>query len=271
MSKASGERPTGLSVVIPTLDRLDLVLRAIESVQCATPERAEIVVIDDGSAVDLRPQLPVRNGSGISVRSFRFARNRGPQAARNLGIRRANFSHIAFLDSDDTFLAEKLDRVLAELDTSQALDLLFHRVQGMPKYTGLAHAWLRVSRFVPMHWWLVMLNPIPTPALVIRRQCRLGVTKFRHCEDWAFLLRYVQAGCRVRYVDQELCVVHRPPGTAGGLSGAVWRMRVGEFRARLVLLRHFKQASVSALARLALGSLAGAFRILNDAVRGRYF
>lgn len=269
MNALLNKRPIGVSVVIPTLDRMDFVLRALESVRCTSTERVEIIVIDDGSAVDLRPQLPPSNAAGIAVRAFRFERNRGPQAARNLGIRRAAFSHIAFLDSDDSFSAEKLDRVLSELDR-QGLDLLFHGVLGMPIYASLARAWLRISGLLPFHWWLALLNPIPTPALVIRRECRLGVTKFRHCEDWAFLLHFVQPGCRVLYLDQELCSVHRQPGSQGGLSGAVWRMRIGEFRARRVLLRHRRQLGVSVLARLALGSLAGGLRVLNDALRGRF-
>ncbi|MFX8008378.1 glycosyltransferase, partial [Acinetobacter baumannii] len=73
-------------------------------------------------------------------RCYRFERNRGPQAARNLGIRRARFSHIAFLDSDDSFTQDKIDLVLQQLD-STPVDLLFHDVQGMPKYGKLARLW----------------------------------------------------------------------------------------------------------------------------------
>lgn len=260
-------RPVGLSVVIPTLDRLDLVERAIASVQCATPERVEIIVVDDGSRVDLRPRLPARNACGIAVRSYRFERNRGPQAARNLGIRRARYSHIAFLDSDDAFTPDKLDRVLHELAQGE-IDVLFHGVAGMPRYARLARWWQRQSTWLPFHWWVPLLNPVVTPALVVRRQCRLGVPTMRHCEDWAFLLNYVSPHTRVRYVDADLASVFRAPGSEGGLSGAVWRMRAGEFRARRVLMR---KPGAGPVLRLALGSVAGTLRVFNDLLRGRYF
>ena len=263
---ASSARAVGLSVVIPTLNRLDMVQRAIASVACAQPDRVEIIVVDDGSTEDLRPLLPGRNASGIAVRGYRFERNRGPQAARNLGIRRARYSHIAFLDSDDAFSVDKMDRLLAELARAD-FDLLFHGVQGMPRYAHLARLWQRCSTWLPFHWWVALLNPAVTPALVVRRERRLGVAAMRHCEDWAFLLRYVQSETRVRYLDEELATVFRAPGTAGGLSSAVWRMRVGEFRARRLLLR---QPTASSLMRFALGSLVGGVRVINDFLRGRY-
>jgi glycosyltransferase involved in cell wall biosynthesis len=260
-------RVTGISVVIPTLNRIDMLLHAIESVSSKYPERVEIIVIDDGSAEDILTQLPSHNSSDIVVRGYRFDSNRGPQAARNLGIRRARFSHIAFLDSDDAFTPEKIDTVLQVLQ-SQDVDVLFHAVGGMPRYSTLAAAWNRYLRLpVPFTWLCTLYNPVVTPALVVRRRCRLGLPTMRHCEDWFFLLRYVDTEMLVVYLDSELATVHRPPGTSGGLSGAIWKMRKGEFKVRSVLLRH---PAVSSLARYAVGSLAGFARIASDLVRGRY-
>ncbi len=261
-------RATGLSVVIPTLNRYDMVLRAIESVTCTQSERVEIIVVDDGSAQDLRALLPARNTSFVAIRAYRFDRNRGPQAARNLGIRRARFSHIAFLDSDDEFKPGKIDSVLQALLTHD-LDLLFHAVGGLPRYSTLARVWNRyLRRALPFTWLCTLYNPVVTPALVVRRRRRLGVPTMRHCEDWMFLLHYIEAGMVVVYWDSELSIVHRTPGTAGGLSGAAWKMRVGEFNARSVLLRH---PTVSSLARYVVGSLAGLVRTAGDAMRGRYW
>ncbi len=260
-------RVTGLSVIIPTLNRIDSVLHAIESVSTTQPERVEIIVIDDGSAEDLRTQLPARNASEVVIRGYRFERNRGPQAARNLGIRRARFSHIAFLDSDDEFTPEKIDTVLQMLLT-QDLDVLFHAVGGMHRYSTLARAWNRYLRLVvPFTWLCTLYNPVVTPALIVRRRCRLGLPTMRHCEDWFYLLRYIDMNMLVIYLDRELSTVHRAPGTSGGLSGAIWKMRKGEFQARLVLLRH---PTICNVARYAVGSLAGLARIASDTMRGRY-
>lgn len=242
-------------------------MRACQSVASEQPSRVEIIVVDDGSAEDLCPLLPASNSHNIPIRCYRFAHNRGPQAARNLGIRRARFSHIAFLDSDDSFTPAKIDLVLQQLD-STAVDLLFHDVQGMPKYGKLARVWTRsLSNWMPFGWWIALLNPVITPALVIRRERRLGLVRLRYCEDWCFLLRYVQSDTRISFLERELSIVHRPAGTSGGLSGAIWKMRKGEFTARQVLL---KSPWPSGLLRYCLGGIAGLLRIMSDVLRGRY-
>ena len=71
----------------------------------------------------------------------------------------------------------------------------------------------------------------------------------------------------MRYLARELTRVNRPQGAVGGLSAARWRMRRGEFAARMVLLRDL---DISRLARFGLGSCAGCARIAADVVRGRY-
>lgn len=266
--RLASARPSGLSVVIPTFDRHAELRRAIDSVTTLAPERVEILVIDDGSTESPIAGLPALNASGVPLRGYRLLRNRGPQAARNLGVRRARFSHIAFLDSDDRFRPGKVDAVLAQLGQAE-IDLLFHAVDGMPRYASLARLWQHHARgLLPFHWLIALLNPAPTPSLVVRRRNRLGPPTLRHAEDWAFLLRHVRPGMCVVYIDRPLAEVSRPAGTAGGLSAAAWRMRRGEFSARRVLL---KSPQVGDLLRFALGSLAGATRVLVDLLRGRYW
>lgn len=261
-------RPAGISVVIPTYNRDAVLLRAVASVVTRRPQQAEIIVVDDGSTSNPLPLLPSHNDSGVPVRGYRFSRNRGAQAARNLGLRRAHFSHVAFLDSDDVFLPAKLDRVFDRLAQGR-VDLLFHGVQGMERYGRLARLWQRQLRpMLPFHWLLALLNPVPTPSLVVRRRQRLGPPGLRHSEDWAFLLRYVSPGLSVVYLDAPLAAVSRPPGAPGGLSGAAWRMRRGEFSARRMLLR---SGGTADRLRFALGSLVGVLRVLADLLRGRYW
>lgn len=265
---ASISRPTGLSVVIPTYKRIQPTLRAIESVRSHYPDDVEIVVVDDGSPENPLVHLPMRNTSGIAVRGFRLTHNSGPQAARNLGIRRARFSHVTFLDSDEEFVTGKIDTMLA-LIRDQDIDLVFHAVSGMPRYHTLAALWDdKLRRLIPFRWLCVLYNPVCTSSLVIRRQNRLGPTRLRYCEDWAFLLRYVTPDTRVVYVHQELAFIHRPAGSPGGASAAIWEMRKGEFKARSMLLRNpFGPTDV---ARWCLGTSVGVLRVVADLLRGRY-
>lgn len=258
-------RPFGISVVIPTYGRREEVMRALHSVSGDT-RKVEIIVIDDHSPEDLRPLIPARNNHGIVVRTYRFSRNRGPQAARNLGIRRARFSHIAFLDSDDAFLPEKSQAVLAALEGG-AVDVLIHAERGMERYAKLSRLWQSHFPNVPLRWLACAYNPVTPSALVVRRNGRLGIERLRHCEDYAFLLHYLHGKTSVRFLDLELSTLYRSQGLEGGLSGDRWKMRKGEFQARKVLLR---RPTADNLLCYVVGTLFGCARVVNDLVRGRY-
>lgn len=263
---ASSSCPMGISVVVPTFNRREALLRAVHSVETLFPMKAEVVVVDDASAIDPREFLPAINRHGVRVRCFRLPRNAGPQSARNLGIRRAHFRFVAFLDSDDTFLAGKIDALLSALQQDN-VDLLFHDCAGMQTSQLLSRFWARHQRWLPLPWMLSIVNVIPTPTLTVRRLCRLGVPGRRHAEDWAFLLHYCRPDTRALYLPLTLTVVDRPQGTAGGLSHARWRMRLGEFAAHRLLLR---QRTLARVLRCGLGVSVSILRVCTDLLRGCY-
>ena len=101
-----------VSVIIPTYNRRAMVCEAIDSVLAQTLTSFELIVVDDGSsdgtADDLARLVAER---AETVRIERTA-NRGPSAARNRGVAMARAPLVAFLDSDDLWLPEKLERHL---------------------------------------------------------------------------------------------------------------------------------------------------------------
>jgi glycosyltransferase involved in cell wall biosynthesis len=104
-----------ISVVIPTYNREAMLPAAIRSVLAQTHNDFEIVVVDDGStdrtAEVVEAMMRKQRDDGHPGPRIRyvFQRNMGPSAARNAGIEMARGDWIAFLDSDDTWLPEKLD------------------------------------------------------------------------------------------------------------------------------------------------------------------
>lgn len=96
---------TTVSVIIPTYNRAYCIGRAIQSILSQTFPAQEIIVVDDGSHDDLETALaPFRK----NIHLIRHPRNLGVSSARNTGIRAASSDYIAFLDSDDEWLPEKL-------------------------------------------------------------------------------------------------------------------------------------------------------------------
>lgn len=99
-----------VSVIIPTFNRRALVREAVVSV-CAQRRTAfEIIVVDDGSSDGTPEALVQEFGSRIRIVA---TENRGVAAARNLGVRHSRGELLAFLDSDDLWLADKLAAQLA--------------------------------------------------------------------------------------------------------------------------------------------------------------
>lgn len=108
-----------VSVILPTYNRAYVLRRAIDSVLAQTFQDVELVVIDDGST-DPTPALLADYGQRIiSLRQD----NAGVSRARNTGIRAASGELIAFLDSDDAWLPEKLARQVAALDGQPQMPL----------------------------------------------------------------------------------------------------------------------------------------------------
>lgn len=100
-----------VSVVIPTRDRSRLVAQAVESAFAQTYPAIEVIVVDDGSTEDISGALAPFAARGLRI--IRHDRNLGAPAARNSGIAAARGEYVAFLDSDDEWAPEKIERQVA--------------------------------------------------------------------------------------------------------------------------------------------------------------
>jgi glycosyltransferase involved in cell wall biosynthesis len=118
---APGSRKPRVSVVIPTFNSSAMVKEAIQSVLSQTYRDFEVVVIDDGSTDNTEA---VVRGFGEPVRYFK-QKNQGVSAARNAGIQQSLGEYIAFLDSDDLWLPEKLAEEIPALDDDPKIGLVY--------------------------------------------------------------------------------------------------------------------------------------------------
>jgi glycosyltransferase involved in cell wall biosynthesis len=95
-----------ISVIIPSYNSARFVPQAVQSVLEQTYSPVEVIVVDDGSTDDTRERLDLRNGR---IR-YIYQSNGGLSKARNRGINEAHGDLIAFLDADDQWLPEKLQK-----------------------------------------------------------------------------------------------------------------------------------------------------------------
>lgn len=107
-----------VSVVITAFNRAGTIARAIDSVMAQTVDDFEIIVVDDASTDETA--MVVEGLRNPKVRLIRNAVNKGIGGAKNVGVGAARGEYIAFLDSDDEWLPNKLQRQLAEFAADPA-------------------------------------------------------------------------------------------------------------------------------------------------------
>jgi glycosyltransferase involved in cell wall biosynthesis len=107
-----------ISVVIPAYNRAETIRKCLDTVVNQTLSPLEILVVDDGSTDATVATVSGYQHHRISIRCLPLDRNRGAQAARNHGIREAKGDWIAFQDSDDEWLPEKLEKQVAALESN---------------------------------------------------------------------------------------------------------------------------------------------------------
>ena len=116
-NRTSASQGPLVSVIMPTYNRAHTLPRAIRSVLAQTYGNLELIVADDASA-DQTPEL-MATIADPRLRYVRHEINRGAGAARNLGLAHARGDFIAFQDSDDEWLLDKLSFQLEMLQAAQ--------------------------------------------------------------------------------------------------------------------------------------------------------
>ncbi|MCB0353315.1 MAG: glycosyltransferase family 2 protein [Bdellovibrionales bacterium] len=195
-----------IAVVIPVFNRAEFLERAIRSVLAQTSPPSEIVIVDDGSTDDLSASRSlVESRGGLFLRQ----EHQGVSAARNLGVRRTIAPWVAFLDSDDLWLPEKLEKQSAlhrdnpNISVSQCEERWFRRGLRVNKrrYHQMA-AGSCFSRCVER----CLISP---SSVVVERRLFDEIGGFDEflpvCEDYDLWLRITSAHA-IGYLDEELVV-----------------------------------------------------------------
>lgn len=112
-----------ISVIIPTYNRSNLLIRAIDSVLAQTYQNFEIIVVDDGSQDDTATKLLPLVEAGI-IKYYQNP-NTGVSFSRNFGAGIALGDYLAFLDSDDEWLPHKLKEQIQFLNENKHLKIVY--------------------------------------------------------------------------------------------------------------------------------------------------
>ncbi|MGB7207241.1 MAG: glycosyltransferase [Pyrinomonadaceae bacterium] len=106
-----------VSVIIPNYNYEHYLSEAVDSVLAQTYPNIEIIIVDDGSKDNSRETI---ESYGDKVTAI-FQKNQGVSAARNNGVATSSGKFVAFLDADDVWLPEKLERQIARFDADEKI------------------------------------------------------------------------------------------------------------------------------------------------------
>lgn len=217
-SNRTVQPPGSVAVVIPTYDRAELVVRALHSALCQTRPAAEVVVVDDGSSDDTAARVRDAFPDVTLLRQ----EHSGVSAARNRGIEATGSAWVAFLDSDDEWLPEKLQRQLAALEQSGRL--ICHTREILFRDGERVDAGETDSRPDGRIYSHCLSRSVMLPsAVVMHRTVLEDVGPFDEtlpvCEDYDLWLRAC-ARYPVALVDEPLVAKHE--GHADQLSQSFW-------------------------------------------------
>lgn len=210
-TSSAQQRDPQVTIIIPTYNRASLIGSAIESVLRQSFVDFELIVVDDGSS-DNTPDI-VASFAHDRRLVYLVQENRGRSAARNRAINLARGRYVAFLDSDDLYLHNKLAEQISFLDAHDDVDMIYTSAEcinsdGTPlpgqKYTAWAEGniYELVAFFQPV--------TITLPTVMLRKEVldRVGgfdesMERFEDTDLW----RRIAKSHRIAAMPQVTCIL----------------------------------------------------------------
>lgn len=209
MSRWMNQGPL-VSVIMPTYKRADMICRAVESVLNQTYPHVEVVIANDNpqesperESTDSKLEQYVKTGR---VRIVHTSGRTGGGAARNYAEKYALGQYLAFLDDDDEYLPDKIEKEL-EFILSNDLDMAFQDVSTykpdgtLVEYRRLNHVkdfskegLLRAHVIVPL---------CPTSVYMLKKElfdCTRGFGETITAQDWHLMRRCIEVGAKIGYM-----------------------------------------------------------------------
>ena len=198
-----------VSVIIPSYNCARYLGRAIDSARAQTYKDYEILVVDDGSTDDTK-DVAMQYGRKVT---YLYQQNRGVSAARNHAISKASGELLAYLDADDMWYPEKLERQVAFLDAHQECGMVHGEMSVINEQDEILHLrfYEETKRDVPQGYCvpkLLMRCHIQTLTVVERRSSfdRVGVFDDRLpiVQDYLHWIMIAAEGQAVGYLAEPL-------------------------------------------------------------------
>lgn len=225
--------PTDVTVIMPAYNNGSMIAAALGSVAAQTRPPKRVVVVDDGSSDDTASVAEAcRDRMGGIVLDVVHQPNAGAGAARNRALVLADTVFVAFLDADDQWLPEKLERSLVHLEADPALLFVGHNMLVDGRVLDCASHFREDDPFMA----LMLRGFVATSTVVARRLPVVEAGGFcealRAGQDYDLWARLAACGRFVIFGEALTCYYVNPVG----ITSNVARRRVYSLA---ILRRHF--------------------------------
>lgn len=197
-----------VSVIIPTNKRHSYLLEAIESAQNQTYQNIEIIVVNDGGGGELTEWLGL---SCPDVKVVSLEKNVGPGLARNAGVENCSGEFVAFLDSDDKWLENKIEKQI-EFAKENPDSKCFHCGLSVFDESGVKAVYVNKPLSLKPKDVLIRGHVLPS-SMFLDRSVYLKYggysKKYRIAEDYDLILRLVKGGERIKFLPDSLVLFRR--------------------------------------------------------------
>jgi len=199
-----------VSVIIPTYNRAFLLSRAIESVLSQTFQNFELIIIDDGSTDNTKDVIEKIKKEDNRI-IYIYQDNRGLPGALNTGIKNAKGKYIAFLESDDEWLPEKLKEQIKLFKDNIGIvscNLIFINDVTHEKGVYKLCPFTNVENFLRNPHNYVYNNSSIVISKVVVERVGFWDENMKIFSDLDYYIRIVQAGYTINFVEKNLVKYH---------------------------------------------------------------
>lgn len=180
-----------ISVIIPAFNAEKTILETIQSIQAQSFKNFELIVIDDGSTDGTLSVLADIDDPRLKVFSYK---NGGLPIARNRGIERSTGDFISFIDADDLWKPNKLEKQLEALEKYTDAGVAYSWTAFIDENSNFLYAWEPIFFQGYVYPNLLVRNFISSGSnILVRREYIEAAGKFdpqlKSVEDWDYYLR----------------------------------------------------------------------------------
>ncbi len=202
---------TFISVIMPAYNAERYIEKSIVSVRNQTFKNWELIIVDDGSTD--KTSLIIEGFRSMDCRiKYIYQQNKKQAAARNRGVAEAKGKWIAFLDSDDIWLYNKLEEQFKYVAQINA-DVFYTQGVIIDENNSITSDYEPACGYftgAKMYKRLYKGNPIPILSVVLKKEWVSKVgnqnedEKMAGCEDWDYWIRLAKAGAGFYGIESKL-------------------------------------------------------------------